>query len=161
MLAGGSSHTDQYAASLRKNETERIRIVDWLSGDALEEVLTNATLFVLPSDLEGMSLALLDAMGAGICVLTSDTPENREAVADAGFTFNRGDVQDLQRMLTMLLNDDDLRRRTGRLAQERVRQHYLWDDVAKEIEALYLELMHASAEIKAAPDAVRVTSKTA
>jgi len=131
VLAGGSSHTDQYAASLRKNETERIRILDWLSGDALEEVLTNAALFVLPSDLEGMSLALLDAMGSGICVLTTDTPENREAIADAGFTFKRGDVQDLQRMLTMLLNDDDLRQTTGRLAQERVRQHYLWDEVAK------------------------------
>ncbi len=108
-----------------------------------------------------MSLALLDAMGSGICVLTTDTPENREAIADAGFTFKRGDVQDLQRMLTMLLNDDDLRQTTGRLAQERVRQHYLWDDVAKEIEAHYLELMQASAEIKAAPHAVKVRSKTA
>src|SRR6266568_5384823 len=69
--------------------------------------------------------------GSGICVLTSDTAENREAVGDTGFTFKRGDVHDLQRMLTMLLNDDDLRQTTGRLAQERVRQHYLWDEVAK------------------------------
>jgi glycosyltransferase involved in cell wall biosynthesis len=51
------------------------------------ERLTNAMLFVLPSDLEGLSLALLDAMGAGLCVLTSDVPENREAVEQAGFTF--------------------------------------------------------------------------
>jgi len=47
----------------------QIRFLDWLSGDALEEVLTNAALFVLPSDLEGLSLALLDAMGAGVCAL--------------------------------------------------------------------------------------------
>ena len=47
-------------------------------------------LFVLPSDLEGLSLALLDAMGAGLCVLASDIPENREAVEDAGFTFRQG-----------------------------------------------------------------------
>ena len=40
-----------------------------------QELLTNAALFVLPSDLEGLSLALLDAMGAGVCVLTSDVPE--------------------------------------------------------------------------------------
>ena len=63
-------------------------------------MLTNATLFVLPSDLEGMSMALLDAMASGMCVLTSDTAENREAVGDTGFTFKRGDVHDLQRMLT-------------------------------------------------------------
>ena len=48
---------------------------------------TNAMIFVLPSDMEGLSLALLDAMGAGLCVLTSDVPENREVVDGAGFTF--------------------------------------------------------------------------
>src|SRR5262249_12799523 len=61
VLAGGSSHTDRYALGLRKHASDRIIFFDWLSGDALEEVLTNAALFVLPSDLEGLSLALLDA----------------------------------------------------------------------------------------------------
>src|ERR1017187_5536048 len=74
---------------------ERVKMLDWISGEALDELLTNAMLFVLPSDVEGLSLALLDAMGAGLCVLTSDVPENREAVEDAGFTFRRGDVSDL------------------------------------------------------------------
>ncbi len=78
--------------------------------------MTNAALFVLPSDLEGLWLALLDAMGAGICVLASDAPENQEALADAGFTFKRGYVEDLQRMLSILLNDDELRQTTGRIA---------------------------------------------
>ena len=161
VLAGGSSHTDQYVACLREHQSDRIKILDWLSGDALEEVLTNAALFVLPSDLEGMSMALLDAMGAGISVLTSDTPENREVVADSGFTFKCGDVHDLQRMLAFLLNDDSLRRRAGKLAQERVRQHYLWNDVAKEIEAVYLELMAGSRAVTPARDAVKVSAKTA
>src|SRR6185369_8889943 len=72
-------------------------------GDELEELLTNAMLFALPSDMEGLSLALLDAMGAGVCVVTSDIPENRELVDGAGFTFRRGDVEDLERILQMLL----------------------------------------------------------
>jgi len=46
-------------------------------------------IFVLPSDMEGLSLALLDAMGAGLCVLTSDVPENREVVDGAGITMAR------------------------------------------------------------------------
>ena len=54
---------------------------------------------VLPSDIEGLSLALLDAMGAGVCALTSDIAENCELVEGAGFTFKRGDVNDLERML--------------------------------------------------------------
>jgi glycosyltransferase involved in cell wall biosynthesis len=106
-------------------------------------------------------MALLDAMGAGICVLTSDVPENFGAIADCGFTFNSRDVQDLQRMLTTLLNDAGLRQRTGRLAQERVRQHYLCDDVAKEIEAVYLGLRAPSRAKTPARDAVKVRAKTA
>jgi glycosyltransferase involved in cell wall biosynthesis len=162
VLAGGSSHTDEYAASLRKHQSDKIKVLDWLSGDALEEVLTNAALFVLPSDLEGLSLALLDAMGAGICVLASDTAENREAVANAGFTFRSGDAQDLQRMLCLLLDDDELRRETGRIAQQRIRRNYLWDDVSKQIEAVYLELMESSAtEIIPAPQAGESNAKIA
>ena len=82
VLAGGSSHSDSYLASLRAHQSERIKFLDWLSGEALEEVLTNAALFVLPSDMEGMSLALLDAMGAGICVLASDIPVLKEIGGD-------------------------------------------------------------------------------
>ena len=69
---------------LRNRQSDRIVFLDWLTGDALTEVLTNAAIFVLPSDIEGMSLALLDAMGAGVCVLASDIPENREVMAACG-----------------------------------------------------------------------------
>lgn len=89
VLAGGSSYSDAYSQELRRHRTSRILLLDWVSGAALEELLTNAMLFVLPSDLEGLSLALLDVMSAGICVLTSDVPENRELVDGAGFTFRR------------------------------------------------------------------------
>ena len=141
VLAGGSSHTDDYVGCLRQHQSERIRILDWVSGDALEELLTNAAIFVLPSDLEGLSLALLDAMGAGICVLASNAPENAEALGDAGFTFRSGSVDDLQRMLERLLQDPNLRENTGRRAQARVRQNYLWEDAAKGREAVYSSLL--------------------
>ena len=141
VFAGGSGYTDEYACSLRKHASDRIVFLDWLSGDKLSEVLTNAALFVLPSDIEGLSLALLDAMGAGVCVLASDTPEHKEAVADAGFTFNAGDGCDLQRMLTVLLSDSRLREAVGKSGQERVRQHFLWDGVAREVAQIYRTLL--------------------
>ena len=141
VLAGGSSHTDDYADGLRKRGSDRIVFLDWLSGDALAEVLTNAALFVLPSDLEGLSLALLDAMGSGVCVLGSDTPENKEAIADTGFTFKRGDAIDLERMLTLLLSDAHLRTAAGSRAQERVRQNYQWDKVVHELAEIYAEVL--------------------
>jgi glycosyltransferase involved in cell wall biosynthesis len=87
VMAGASSYCDDYSRELRTHASDRIRMLDWVSGETLDELLTNAMIFVLPSDLEGLSLALLDAMGAGLYVLTSDVPENREVVDEAGFTF--------------------------------------------------------------------------
>jgi glycosyltransferase involved in cell wall biosynthesis len=89
VMAGGSSYCDEYSRELRTHASDRIRMLEWVSGEALDELLTNAMIFVLPSDMEGLSLALLDAMGAGLCVLTSDVPENREVVDGAGFTMAR------------------------------------------------------------------------
>jgi glycosyltransferase involved in cell wall biosynthesis len=64
VLAGGSSHSDGYVKSLSRHESERVRFLPWVSGRDLEELLGHAALFVLPSELEGLSLALLDAMAA-------------------------------------------------------------------------------------------------
>jgi hypothetical protein len=56
-------------------------------------------LLVLSSDLEGLSLALLDAMGAGVCGLAVEVPQNRELVKDEGFTFERGSAAYLAGMI--------------------------------------------------------------
>jgi glycosyltransferase involved in cell wall biosynthesis len=140
VLAGGSSHTDTYAAELRRHASEKVIFLDWVSGDALKELLSNAAIFVLPSDLEGLSLALLDAMGAGVCTLTSDIAENRELVDDAGFTFQRGNVRDLARMLEILANHPEVRKASGIKGQERIRQQYLWPDIAQKMGDIYDEL---------------------
>jgi glycosyltransferase involved in cell wall biosynthesis len=140
VLAGGSSYSDSYAAELRRRQSDKIRLLDWVAGTDLEELLTNAMVFVLPSDLEGLSLALLDAMGAGVCVLTSDVPENREVVEGAGFTFQHGDVSDLARMLELLISTPSLRQAAAESAQQRVRERYLWNDVATQVDLTYREL---------------------
>ena len=141
VLAGGSSYSDSYTRELRNRQNENIRFLDWVSGDVLDESLTNATLFVLPSDIEGLSLALLDAMGAGVCVLTSDIAENCELVEGAGFTFKRGDVNDLERMLRWLISDSSARSTAADKAQQRVREHYLWPGIAVEVERAYWRIM--------------------
>ncbi len=140
VLAGGSSYSDEYTRRLRTHQSERVRLLDWVAGAELQELLTNAMLFVLPSDLEGLSLALLDAMAAGVCVLASDIPENRELVDGAGFTFQRGDVTDLERMIRLLLADSQVRKEAARAAQERIRAQYLWSQIALRIEREYLNL---------------------
>ena len=141
VLAGGSSHSDAYAESLRRHESDQIRFLPWVSGSDLEELLSNAALFVLPSEIEGLSLALLDAMAAGVCVLTSDIPENTEVVDGAGFTFHRGDQADLERMLDLLIRDPELRRQSAARERERIQGQYLWPEIARSIEKAYYNVL--------------------
>jgi glycosyltransferase involved in cell wall biosynthesis len=141
VMAGASSYCDDYSRRLRTHAGDRIKILDWVSGEALDELLTNAMLFVLPSDLEGLSLALLDAMGAGLCVLSSDVAENREAIEDAGFTFRRGDIDDLADRLRFLIANPAVREAAGQAAKRRIRDHYQWPAIASQIERVYLEMM--------------------
>jgi glycosyltransferase involved in cell wall biosynthesis len=116
-------------------------MLDWVSGETLDELLTNAMIFVLPSDLEGLSLALLDAMGSGLCVLASDVPENREVVEGAGFTFERGNVADLAERLQFLIANPAVRESAGRMAKTRVQEQYQWAQIAEEIERAYCKLL--------------------
>jgi glycosyltransferase involved in cell wall biosynthesis len=141
VLAGGSNCNDAYSRQVKNHASDRIRVLDYVSGDTFEELLTNAMLFVLPSELEGLSLALLEAMGAGLCVLTSDIPENLELMQGAGFTFRRGDASDLQRMLRLLIVADSLREAAGRAARKRIQTEYLWNKIAEEIEQTYLKMV--------------------
>jgi glycosyltransferase involved in cell wall biosynthesis len=161
VLAGGGRALDPYQINLRKNASDRILFLDYVSGEAFDELLTNAMLFVLPSDLEGLSLALLEAMAAGLCVLTSDIPENLELVENAGFTFRRGDQPDLERMLLRLIADPRLRQDSGRRARERVRAQYKWEEITRDIERVYFHMMGIEAtETKKTPTAV-IDSPTA
>jgi glycosyltransferase involved in cell wall biosynthesis len=162
VLAGGSSHSDSYVKSLRRHESDKIRFLPWVSGSDLEELLSNAALFVLPSELEGLSLALLDAMAAGVCVLTSDIPENNEVVDGAGFTFHRGDQADLERMLDLLIHNPELRRQSAARERQRIQGEYLWPEIARSIEKAYYNVLgwssseHASGEqIQTRTSAVR------
>jgi len=141
VLAGGGNRRDAYYHEILGHASNRVRLLEYVSGDAFDELLTNAMLFVLPSDLEGLSLALLEAMGAGLCVLASDIPENRELVEGAGFLFRPGDQADLQRMLRVLMANQDLREKAGEAARQRIQEQYLWPKIAQEIEQTYLEMM--------------------
>jgi glycosyltransferase involved in cell wall biosynthesis len=141
VLAGGSSHTDSYVTNLRAHASERIRFLPWVSGGDLEQLLAGAALFALPSAMEGLSLALLDAMAARVCVLTSDIPENREVVDGTGFTFRSGDANELERMLDVLIRNPELRRQAGIRERDRIQKQYQWPEIALSIESVYHQVL--------------------
>ena len=89
MIAGGSSDTDEFAKELKElaKGDERILFTGFVQGQALEELYSNAYVYTLPSDLEGMPLSLLEAMSYGNCCLVSDIAECAEVVTEKVLIF--------------------------------------------------------------------------
>jgi glycosyltransferase involved in cell wall biosynthesis len=156
VFAGGSSHSNAYTEALQSHASDQIRFLPWVSGDDLDELLSNAALFVLPSALEGMSLALLDAMAAGVCVLASDIPENDEVVQGSGFTFKSGDQTDLERMLALLLRNPELRRQAAVRERVRIQAAFRWPYVAQRLEFAYYDVLGWEPNMDAPRDSVGV-----
>jgi glycosyltransferase involved in cell wall biosynthesis len=144
VIAGGAEHSDAYARRLREQAASApaVIFVGHVEGPVLEELFSNAYLYILPSEVEGLSLSLLEAMAYGRCALVSDIPENACVVeGNLGFTFRSGDVDDLAQMLAFLVAQPQLVAETGRRARAHVAQHYNWDTITDQTEALYRALV--------------------
>jgi len=150
VFVGGSTYASSYVEALKKGESDHILFLGFQSGEILEELFSNAYLYVLPSTIEGLSISLLEAMAYGNCVLTSDIRENLEVVEGRGFTFRTGDVRDLGRMLNYLLQHPELAAASGKASRVLIERTYTWDMTAFRTEAMFNDLVngkHHSAQI--------------
>lgn len=138
VLAGGSSDSERYFDGLKAEAEDDHRIVftGFTTGRELDELFSNAALYVLPSDLEGMPMSLLEAMAYGLCCLTSDIPECSDVLAGHGFTFPRGNVAALRDALNLLLASERTES-VGEAARAHVLSKYDWDSVVKRTLKLY------------------------
>ena len=84
LTSAGSSDTDSFMEELKElaKGDDRILFTGFVQGAMLDELYSNAYIYTLPSDLEGMPLSLLEAMSYGNCCLVSDIPECAEVVED-------------------------------------------------------------------------------
>lgn len=139
VIAGGSSHSHAYMDQIREMaaKDERIIMTDFVHGQCLEELYSNAYLFVLPSDVEGMALTLLEAMSFGNCCLVSDIKENTEVVEEHAVTFRKGDVEDLKQKLSGLLDAPERVEAIRQESRDFICSKYNWDDVVAETLKLY------------------------
>ena len=129
---------EQYLKTLSENR-ETILFLGEQTGEALEQLFSSAFLFVQPSEEEGLSIALLEAMGHGLPIVSSDIPANLEAVGVAATTFASGDSEDLKKKLAYLINRPRERQRLGAEAKERIRTQYSWDAITRQMLAVYAE----------------------
>jgi glycosyltransferase involved in cell wall biosynthesis len=143
VIAGDSNYGDQYAATLKKRGNQNVLFLGFATGQLFRELLSCSYCYVLPSDIEGLSTGLLQAMSYGNCVLVSDIAENCEVIGENGLSFKQGNVKDLKQKLELLLDCEDIVEEYRSRASEYVRKNYNWDDVAEEYESLYCRLLQA------------------
>ena len=139
VIAGGSSDTDPFMEELKglAKDDERILFTGFVQGAMLDELYSNAYIYTLPSDLEGMSLSLLEAMSYGNCCLVSDIPECAEVVEDKALIFKKADVQDLQEKLQDACDHPQKVEAYKKQAADFICEKYNWDEVVKETMKLY------------------------
>lgn len=142
VIAGGSSQAMEYMEKIHRMaaQDERIIMTDFVQGQMLEELYSNAYAFVLPSDVEGMALTLLEAMSYGNCCLVSDICENTEVTEDKAFTFHKGEVKDLKSKLEYMLANPEIVREYGSRSVDFICGKYNWDDVVEQTVALYRQV---------------------
>lgn len=139
VVAGGSSDSDSYMNELKKNAQNLNNVIftGFVQGKVLEELYSNAYIYVLPSDLEGMPLSLLEAMSYGNCCLTSDISECKELADDRALYFSRGNINDLHDKIQSLLNSSAVVYSYKLRASEYVTSKYNWDEVVDKTLDLY------------------------
>ena len=107
VIAGGNSHDSEfYNHILSKAKTDdSVILTDFVKGDELKELYSNAAFFVLPSDVEGMPMSLLEAISYGNRCIVSSIPENLEVIGEADLSFKKGSVEDLSNKLIKMLEE--------------------------------------------------------
>lgn len=139
VIAGGASDTAEYEKTLKQMSEgdDRIIFTGFVQGRLLEELYSNAYIYCLPSDLEGMPLSLLEAMSYGNCCLVSDIDECREVICNKGITFKKSDVDDLKLKLELLLKNEEIVQSYKKDASKFICDKFNWDEVVENTIEVY------------------------
>jgi glycosyltransferase involved in cell wall biosynthesis len=140
LIVGDAPYAHEYISELRAlaRRDRRIVFTGFVFGDAYRALQQNAYCYVHATEVGGTHPALLEAMGYGNCVLTLGTPENVEAVGEAGIHY--ADTKDLAAKLQRVLRDGAIVNQYRQRAQARVRERYDWEHVVDQYEALFARM---------------------
>lgn len=129
----------EYQEELKKLASTNPNII--FTGNQKDERLaslySSAKLFVQSSEMEGLSISLLEAMAHGLEILISDISANREAAKDTALYFKSKDVKDLEEKLKIALEDEEMMSGLAKQAKERAKTVYNWENISNDILEVY------------------------
>jgi glycosyltransferase involved in cell wall biosynthesis len=148
LIVGDAPYAHDYITDLKERARgdKRIVFTGFVFGQDYRALQQNAYCYVHATEVGGTHPALLEAMGYGNCVLTLATPENIEAVGDAGIPYEN--EFDLAEKLQRVLRDGSLVQSYRNRAQVRVQRYYDWDRVVDQYERLFAKMSGKTEDIR-------------
>lgn len=139
VIAGGASDTKSFYEEIKSmaQKDRRILFTGFVQGQVLEELYSNAYLYIHPSDLEGMPLSLLEAMSYGNCCMVSDIEECKSVVENKAITFKKSNIADLKEKLQRICDDEKIVAKYRENVAEFVCKKYNWDCITIQTLELY------------------------
>lgn len=132
VVVGGSPNPSSYESEIKSTEDPRIIFPGYIYGDDSILLMKYAYAYIQPSDVEGLSPAILTVMGLGTPIICSDIQENIFAVGDTAMTFKKGNYQDLASKISYaLMNPEEISKLTLK-ALVRSKEKFSWDNAARQ-----------------------------
>jgi len=139
LIVGDAPYAQKYIERLKATPDSRIRFPGAIYGSGYRELQSHAYAYIQATEVGGTHPALIEAMGAGNCVIAKDAPENHEVLADSGLFFR--DAEDLAHQIQLTLADPSLVGRIRGCARDRAKARYSWEAVTDAYEGLFRELV--------------------
>lgn len=137
VLVGGPPNPSSYEEELSATRDARILMPGFLYGRKTHALMKHAYAYIQPSDIEGLSPVILEAMGLGAPIVCSDIQENQYVVGDTGTLFRQGDIDHLAQVLRWTLDNPRDFAERGRRGTERAQSQFSWDSVTSAHEELF------------------------
>lgn len=149
VIVGGSSHTSEYVDHLHRLAAadDRVILTGPIYGDELHDLFVHADGYVMPSLLEGLPLALLEAVNYRLPLVVSDIGPHLEVVGsdEPGHrVFRTGDVEDLRRALQQTLVELPFTEAACKDLEQQVAEEYSWERITSLTEDVYEEALHGA-----------------
>ena len=141
VIAGGSSHSDEYVTDLQRSAPENVIFTGNVYGDVKHELYSNAYCYVQPSTIEGLPITLIEAVAYGNCIIASSIPACMEVVEESGLIFETENVDALAAVLQKVIAAPDLARELGEKAKARGVSEYNYDRVAEQTIEVYKSVL--------------------
>ena len=131
VMIGDNRYRPKYVEEIKQAANERVLFLGYVFGARYKQLLRNALAYIRAAEVGGISPAVIEAMGRGVCVIANDKPENREPLADTGIFYNLSS-EDLARTMSRIDRNQSKAIELGKAASQRALIVYSWDRIAYE-----------------------------